>query len=84
VPWFALLVVGALVSLAAAFPLRVRLPQHAVDGAAALGGVLVGLGAIGLTDDPSPLGWVLAPAVLGALAPLHLRLLFAGDGPRRI
>ena len=80
----ALLVVGAVVSAAVALPLRTRLAPRAVDIGAALGGVLVGLGAIGLTDDPSAVEWLLVPLVLAALAPLHVRLLFAGEGPRRI
>ena len=79
-----LLAVGAVVSFLVALPLRTRLPRLAVDLGAVLGGVLVGLGAIGFTDDPNTADWVLAPLVLGALAPIHVRLLFAGEGPRRI
>jgi hypothetical protein len=80
----ALLVVGALLSFAVGLPLRARLAPRAVDLLAVLGGVLVGLGAVGLTDDPSTVERVLAPLVLAALAPLHVRLLFAGEGPRRV
>jgi hypothetical protein len=50
----------------------------------ALGGALVGLGAIGLQPDRSPVEWALTPLVLGALSVLHARLLFAGEGPGRI
>jgi hypothetical protein len=50
----------------------------------AVGGALVGLGAIGLQPDASAAEWVLTPLVLGALSVLHARLLFAGEGPGRI
>jgi hypothetical protein len=80
----ALFVVGAILSFAVALPLRTRLPARSVDLLAALGGVLVGLGAVGFTDAPTSVERVLAALVLGALAPLHVRLLFLGEGPRRI
>ena len=43
-----------------------------------------GLGAIGLQDRATAVEWVLTPVVLGALGVFHDRLLFAGEGPRRI
>jgi hypothetical protein len=50
----------------------------------AAGGAVVGLGAIGLQDHPTAVEWILTPLLLGALGVLHDRLLFAGEGPRRI
>jgi hypothetical protein len=79
-----LIVIGAVICLSAALPLRTRLPRPAVEVLAAAGGALIGLGAIGLQDGASTFERVLVPVVLAALAPLHVRLLFAGEGPRRI
>lgn len=82
--WIAVLAAGGLVVAAAMFPLRGRLPEAGRRALLAAGGVVVGLGAIGLQDGASATEWVLTPIALGALGVLHDRLLFIGEGPRRI
>ena len=82
--WGEVLAAGGLIVGASMFPLRGRLPETARRAVLAAGGVVVGLGAIGLQDHPTTVEWILTPVVLGALGVLHDRLLFAGEGPRRI
>jgi len=82
--WGAVLAAGGLIVAASMFPLRGRLPEPVRRAVLAAGGVVVGLGAIGLQDRPTDLEWILTPVVLGALGVFHDRLLFAGEGPRRI
>jgi hypothetical protein len=82
--WGAVLAVGGLIVAASMFPLRGRLPETVRRAVLAVGGAGVGLGAIGLQDHPTTVEWILTPLVLGALGVLHDRLLFAGEGPRRI
>lgn len=82
--WGALLAVGGSAVAAAMFVLRTRLPGPVRTLVLAIGGAVVGLGAIGLQEDPSAVEWVLTPLVLGALSVLHVRLLFAGEGPGRV
>lgn len=82
--WGAVLAAGVLVVAVSMFVLRGRLPESGRRAVLAVGGLLVGLGAIGLQDHASAVEWILTPAVLGALGVFHDRLLFAGTGPRRI
>ena len=82
--WGALIAVGGLIVLGASFALRdVRAPSVRT-GVLAGGAALVGLGAVGLQDRAGTVEWILTPVVVGALALLHNRLLFAGEGPGRI
>ena len=76
--------IGAVVVIAATFALRSSPPRPVRAVGIAAGAAVVGIGAIGLQDQASAVEWVLTPLVLGALALLHDRLLFAGDGPGRI
>ena len=82
--WGVVLAVGALIVAASMFPLRGRLSEPVRRAILAVGGAVVGLGAIGLQDRPSTVEWIVTPVVLGALGVFHDRLLFAGEGPRRI
>ena len=82
--WGVVLAVGGLIVAASMFPLRGRLSEPPRLAVLVVGGVVVGLGAIGLQDHPTAVEWILTPLVLGALGVLHDRLLFAGEGPRRI
>jgi hypothetical protein len=84
VVWGAVLAAGGLIVAASMFPLRGRMSEPARRAVLVAGGVVVGLGAIGLQDHASAAEWILTPVVLGALGVLHDRLLFAGEGPRRI
>ena len=81
--WGAVLAAGGVVWVLSGMLLRDRLPAVVRTAALVTGAAVVGLGAIGLQDGASTLEWVLTPLVVGALALLHDRLLFAGDGPRR-
>jgi hypothetical protein len=51
--------------------------------AAALGGAIVGLGALLLMDHVDPWSWVVAPVVLAIGAAAQVRVLFAPGGPFR-
>jgi hypothetical protein len=82
--WGAVLAAGGVVVAASMFPLRGRLSEPVRRAVLVAGGVVVGLGAIGLQVHASAVEWILTPVVLGALGVLHDRLLFAGEGPRRI
>ena len=82
--WASLIAVGGLIVLGASFAPRGAWAPAARLGALAIGAALVGLGAVGLQDRAGTAEWILTPVVLGALALLHDRLLFAGEGPGRI
>jgi hypothetical protein len=82
--WWGTIVVGASAVAAGMFGLRAPVTGTVRTIVLAVGGALVGLGAIGLQQDASAAEWVLTPPVLGALSVLHARLLFAGEGPGRI
>ena len=79
-----MLAAGGLIVAASMFLLRGRLSEPVRRAVLAVGGVAVGLGAIGLQDSPTAAEWILTPVALGALGVFHDRLLFAGEGPRRI
>lgn len=74
---------ASLVLVATVISGRGRLPTLAVDGlvAAFAGG---DAGGLRLLDDVGLASWIVAPTVLGISAALHVRALFAGDGPFRI
>lgn len=80
--WTTLAASAALVVLAAVV-LRPRLSRPLVDGLLALGGVGLGVGGLLLFDDVAAASWVAAPVLLAVITVLHVRLLFAGDGPLR-
>jgi hypothetical protein len=82
--WGVLVGIGAVVVIAATVAVRGPLPRVVRTVVLVAGAVLVGIGAIGLQDHASTVEWLLTPLVLGALAVLHDRLLFSGDGPGRI
>jgi hypothetical protein len=82
--WGLLLGFGGTLVAAATLVLRDRLPRLIRVTLLVAGAVAVGLGAIGLQEDASAVEWLLTPAALAALAVLHDRLVFAGEGPRRI
>jgi UDP-N-acetylmuramyl pentapeptide phosphotransferase/UDP-N-acetylglucosamine-1-phosphate transferase len=82
--WVVAIVIGGVVVAAATLLLRTRMARPARLALLVAGALAVGIGAIGLQDDATALEWVLTPLVLAALALLHDRLVFAGDGPRRI
>ena len=82
--WGTVLAAGGLIVAASMFLLRGRLSEPVRRAVLAVGGAVVGLGAIGLQDRPTNVEWILTPVVLGALSVFHDRLLFAGEGPRRI
>lgn len=79
----ALLAICAVAIVATAGPLRTRLPDRLVDAALALEGAGLALGGLLLLDDVGTGSWIVGPAALAILTPLHVRALFAGEGPFR-
>lgn len=63
--------------------LRTRLPQPATDLLMALAGAGIGVGGLMTLDGVGTASWIVAPAILAVIAPLHVRALFAGEGPFR-
>ena len=53
------------------------------DAILAVVGVAIGLGGLALQDDVGVWSWIVAPLMIGVLLPLHVRVLFAGEGPLR-
>lgn len=82
--WGVLLGIGGVVVIGATLAVRSPIPRAVRTAVLVVGAILVGIGAIGLQDHASTVEWLLTPLVLGALAVLHDRLLFAGGGPGRI
>jgi len=80
--WTTLAVSAALVVLTA-LVLRPRLSRTFVDGLLALGGAGLAVGGLLFFDDVGAASWAVAPSLLAAITVLHVRLLFAGDGPLR-
>jgi hypothetical protein len=64
-------------------PLRKRLPGYWVDALMALAGAGIGAGGLLMFDDVSSGSWIAAPALVALIALLHVRALFAGEGPFR-
>jgi hypothetical protein len=63
--------------------LRGLLPRPAIDALMALAGAGIGVGGLMMMDDVGTASWIAGPAVLAVIAPLHVRALFARDGPFR-
>jgi hypothetical protein len=72
-------VLGGVVALV----LRTRLRAAASDALLALAGAGLGVGGLLVQGDATGASWVLAPAILAVLVPVHVRLLFARGGPFR-
>jgi hypothetical protein len=53
------------------------------DAALAIVGVAIGLAGLAVQEDVGGWSWVVAPLLIGVLLPLHIHVLFAGDGPFR-
>jgi hypothetical protein len=70
--------------VATALDFRLRVPGDRVDRLFAASGVGLGVGALLVQHGVGPVEWVVVPPALGALFPLHARLLFAGEGPLRV
>ena len=60
-----------------------RGPIAVRDVLLALAGVAVALGGLAVQQDVGMWSWIVAPTMLGILLPVHVRVLFAGDGPFR-
>jgi hypothetical protein len=64
-------------------PLRERLPGYWVDALMALAGAGIGAGGLLMFDAVGAGSWIAAPALVALIALLHVRALFAGEGPFR-
>jgi hypothetical protein len=78
-----LLAGSAAILLAAAFPLRSRLPRLVDDGLLALAGAGLAVGGLLQLEDVGAASWVIAPLLTAAAAVMSVRTLFAGGGPFR-
>jgi hypothetical protein len=79
----AVLVTCTIVALATTFTLRPRLAPIAVDALLAASGAGAAAGGLLLLEDVGVASWVLAPLALAVLTPVHVRALFAREGPFR-
>ena len=78
-----LLVVAAAAMVATTFTLRTRLPAGAIDLLLAAEGASLAVGGLLLVGDVGVASWLVGPLVVAVMAPLHVRVLFAGEGPFR-
>jgi hypothetical protein len=79
----AIIVASGVLAVVTGGPLRGSLPRTAIDGSMALAGAGLGVGGLMTLDDVGVASWIVAPLVLAAIAPLHVRALFANGGPFR-
>jgi hypothetical protein len=79
----AIIVASSVLAVVTGGPLRASLPRTAIDGLMALAGAGLGVGGLMTLDDVGTASWIAAPLVLAAIAPLHVRALFANGGPFR-
>jgi hypothetical protein len=79
----ALLAGSAAVLLAAAFPLRTRLPRIVDDGLLALAGAGLAVGGLLQLEDVGAASWLIAPPLAAVAAVTSVRTLFADGGPFR-
>jgi len=77
------LVACAVAILFTASFLRTRLPRTAIDALLAAEGAGLAVGGLLLLDDVGTASWIAGPVALAILTPLHVRALFAGEGPFR-
>ena len=80
----ALLVASTALGLGTSLVVRKRLPARAIDILVALAGAGLGVGALVLQQDVNAAEWIVVPVALAALLPVHVRLLFTGEGPLRV
>jgi hypothetical protein len=79
----AIIVVASVLAAVTGGRLRTRLPKPAIDVLMALSGAGIGAGGLMTLDGVGAGSWIVAPAILAIVAPLHVRALFAGEGPLR-
>jgi hypothetical protein len=76
-----LIVAGGLLGLLIVFGAWRRLPRALAYGSLAGCGVLVGAGGLLVQEQVSGIEWAITLLVLGALTPVHARLVFGHPGP---
>ena len=79
----ALILVAGVLAIVTGGWLRTTLPRPATDALMALAGAGIGDGGLMMLDDVGTASWIAGPLVLAVVAPLHVRALFAGEGPFR-
>ena len=79
----AILFTASALALVTAGWLRARLPRLAIDATMALAGAGIGVGGLLFLHDVGLSSWIAGPLLLGVIALLHVRALFAGEGPFR-
>jgi hypothetical protein len=82
----AIVVLGAsaIVVASALIVPRLRPPSRVADALCAVAGAGLGLGALLPQHGVDAAEWIVAPVVIAALLPVHVRLLFAGEGFLRV
>jgi hypothetical protein len=78
-----LIVAGSLAGLVAGLAIWRRVGLFTAVVILATSGALVGSGAMLVQDEPNGIEWALTLLVLGALAPLHARLVLGPPGAQR-
>ncbi|MGZ5305138.1 MAG: hypothetical protein ACXWEG_00245 [Actinomycetota bacterium] len=79
----AIVLVASVLAVVTGGRLRTSLPRPAIDALMAVAGAGLGVGGLLMLDDVSTASWIAAPAVLAVVAALHVRALFAREGPFR-
>jgi hypothetical protein len=80
----AVLVGASILGIAVALPLRTRLHPRLRDALLALAGAGLAIGGLLLQSDVELGSWIVAPLLLAIVSPVHVRALFAREGPYRI
>jgi hypothetical protein len=80
----ALIVAASAVGAFIVFVLWRRIPPVLAFVSMAACGMAIGTGGLLVQEDVGAASWVLTLLVLGAIAPVHMRLVFGPPGPRRM
>jgi hypothetical protein len=79
----AIVAMFAVAILVTASSLRTRMPRRVVDVLLALEGAGLAVGGLFLVNEVGTGSWIAGPVALALMTPLHVRVLFAGEGPFR-
>ena len=80
----ALIVAASAVGAFVVFVLWRRIPPMLAYMSMTACGMAIGTGALLVQQDVGAASWVVTLAVLGSIAPVHMRLVFGPPGPGRV